>query len=163
MTDQPIVIEYRTPPPRRTLRQLIGPRHFAWAAGIVAALSLAAPLDIGSGRVIVNPLRVLGCIGAVACVMFYAILGLWRDRSEGAIRAWVFGVCLIVCTAAFSYAHLSGWGGPYTPRLSLQHEYWRAWLVFAGAVIFAIVVGVVSHVLRRRSGATLESDVRISR
>ncbi|CAN5633443.1 hypothetical protein BH09PLA1_BH09PLA1_06500 [soil metagenome] len=150
MTEQPTVLQYATPPPRRPLREAVAPRHLAWAAGIVAALSLIAPLDIGSGRVIVNPLRVLGCAAAVACVIVYAIMRLRQDRGRGVVRAWVFGICLLVCTAAFSYAHWSRWGFKYKPRLSLQHDYWQAWLVFACAVCVAVVVAGAAYVLRRR-------------
>ncbi len=153
MTEQPTVLQYATPPPRRSLREVVAPRHLAQAAGIIAGLSLLAPLDIGSGRVIVNPLRVLGCAAAVACVILCAIMRLWEDRDRGVVRAWVFGICLFVCTAAFSYAHWSRWGFKYNPLLSLQHDYWQAWLVFACAVSVAVVAGGVAYVLRRRSAA----------
>ena len=156
MTEPPTILPYASPPARRSVARFITPGLFATAAAIVAVSSSMLPLDVGSGRVILNPLRVLGCTVAVVCVLAYAGLRLWRDRSKGTVRAAVYGACLLVAAAAFTYAHWSRWGDPYKPRFSMRHdfslqdEYWLAWLVFACAIAVAVLFGIARRIRQGR-------------
>ena len=105
----------------------------------MASLTFLTRYNIGSGRVIVNPLRELGCGLAVVLVLACALMRLWRDRHRGAIRAVVYAVCLIGSIGAFAYGHFSVWGRTQLPRVSLRHEYWQGMLIACIFVAVAVI------------------------
>lgn len=111
-------------------------------------LTILMPLEIGSGRVIVNPLRIAGCVTTIVFLLAYVELRLWRERYESAGRAMLFGLCTIICTASFAYAHWSYWGYEDTPSVSVAPDYWNAWLIFAGAVLTAVLFNVAWQLWR---------------
>src|SRR5688572_3928092 len=95
MSDPHPVLEYATPAERRPLRKLITPALLAYSAAAVTCLTLITQENIGSGRHIVNPLRVLGCGLAVVLILACAFMRLCQDGHRGVLRAAVYGMCLI--------------------------------------------------------------------
>src|SRR5688572_10666826 len=129
MSESQPVLEYATPVERRSFRLLVTPHLLGYCAAAVACLTLLTRYDIGSGRVIVNPLRVVGCGLAVLLVLGCSFMRLWQDRHRGALRAVAYAVCLVGSVTAFGCAHFSLWGRTHPWRMSLGHEYWQSILV----------------------------------
>lgn len=121
---------------------------------VLGSLSVALPFDLGSGRLIVNPLRVLGSALAVSCVLAYAVVRLWRDRGRGRTRAVVYALCIAGSVAAFVDGHFSVWGRNRLPPASFDYRYWRSMAVASAcvgaAVAFAAVEWVVRHAAASR-------------
>ena len=154
MTDRSPVLDYAPPPARWPLASLLTPKNIATAGAVVALASLIVPFDIGSGRVIVNPLRFLGRVVAVACAVLYALLRVWRDPGGGVPKRVAFALCLVVAVLSFVMAHLSVWGRTRLPPFEMRFEYWRWIAVMSGAVTIACIFSAVSAVVRlwRRVG-----------
>jgi hypothetical protein len=58
----------------------------------------------------------------------------------------MFGLCTIICTASFAYAHWSYW--EYTPAAADAPDYWNAWLVFAAAILTVVLFNVAWQLWR---------------
>ena len=148
MTERSAVLDYAPPPTRRSLTSFITPKNVAIAGAVVAFASLVVPFDIGSGRVIVNPLRFLGCVVAVACAMLYAMLRLWRDPAASVLRRVVFTLCFVVGLCSFWMAHSSVWGRTRLPPFEMRFEFWRWIAVVAIAVTVACIFSALSAFAR---------------
>ena len=156
MSDPHPVLEYATPAERRPLRLLVTPRLLASCAAVVAVLTLLTRYNIGSGRVIVNPLRVLGCGLTILLVLSCALMRLWQDRHKGVFRVVIYVICLVGSVGAFACGHFSVWGRTRLPRMSLRYEYWQSMLiavVFAAAAVIFGAAWALHRVWRRRSAS----------
>jgi drug/metabolite transporter (DMT)-like permease len=148
--DEPsTILDYATPQPRLNRKEPVRPRRLLWAALCVTLASLVLPLDVGSGRVIVNPLRILGCFFAALCVVVYAFVRLWQERADGIFRNTVFAICIIAGSLSFAYAHWSVWGDNHKPRLGSDPQYWSALSFCAGSVLFAMIFDLSRWVVTR--------------
>jgi hypothetical protein len=152
MPKQPPILEYASPPKSNEVPLTIRPDIVASLAIIMTVISVLMPMDIGSGRTIVNPLRVAAGGLTVVLVMVHAFMRLWEDRADGVFRACVFAACIVIATGAFAYAHWCAWG-ERKPRFSLQKDYWRALLVFACTIIAAIMFDLLRRVFQSRKHA----------
>jgi hypothetical protein len=135
---------------------MVTPRLLASCAAVVAVLTLLTRYDIGSGRIIVNPLRVLGCGLTILLVLGCALMRLWQDRHKGVSRVVVYAICLIGSVGAFAYGHLSVWGRTRLPRMSLRHEYWQSIVIAVMFVGVAVIFGAawaLHRAWRRRSAS----------
>lgn len=154
MMQQTPVLDYERAPPKRSAAALVTPTNVAITGAIVAFVSLLAPFDIGSGRVVVNPLRVIGCGVAVVCAVLYALLRLWQDTAASAARRVVLSLSLLLAVWSFVMAHLSVWGRTRLPPFEMRSEYWRWMMMTAAAVLLAIVfcgVGAAVRLMRKGS------------
>ena len=163
MADQQLILEYAPARDSRPFRVSLTPRRVAAAGAAVAALTLLTPHNIGSGIVIVNPLREVGCLLAACCALAYAFMRIWQDRRRGAARAAVYTLCLIGSVPTFAIGHFSIWGRSHLPRMSLVHEYWRCMLIASAFVVVAVLFGALSALYRRWQPAARYSQPLRSR
>lgn len=130
----------------------MAPRTIATVGAVVTLLSLMMPFDQGSGQVLVNPLRVVGCAIAVGCAMLYALLRLWRDPRASVAKRITYSTCLNVAVLAYVMAQWSVWGRTRLRPLEMRFGYWRWIAVMAAAVVVACVfsAAVIAFRLLRR-------------
>ena len=149
MTERNPILDYATPPRQQRAASIFTPKNVAVFGAILALVTVVIPFDVGSGRVIVNPLRFIGCAGVVASAVLYAMLRIWHDPAASIPRRTAFTLCLIVATVSFCMAHSSVWGGIRLPPYGLQFTYWRWILVMLGTSTFACIFSAGELVQKR--------------
>lgn len=148
MSQPPRILDYAPKTPERSPFTRFLPWWFIVAAMFITILTKMQPLDVGSGRFILNPLRFAGCAFAVIAMFAFAMLRLRQDRTASTAKRTVFSLCLLTAVAAFVAAEASVWGEARLPPLDLRFPYWRWLTVMAGAIAATCMFSVVSGTIR---------------
>jgi hypothetical protein len=125
MPPAPPILNYETPRRAPTLFSRLKPAMIARVGLVITVIGVIIPYDIGSGSVVVNPLRRLACAGAVFCGVCYFLLRLSGDPQSNLQRTICLSTLFFITIFFFVMAHISVSGRTSLPPVEWRFLYWR--------------------------------------